>query len=385
MAGWTDLPPELKEKIVLHLDGSSSVRQGEADADSPALQALKALRAVDRELYELTGVVLWQTLQLVNRTFEDLAYWTESIAPRRAHFVRQLIVHPEGPKGVSAEAALPFFIEALKRFPKITYLQLHAPSAFTSQLVDSLPSSLLEQITRLAISAGPSATTRDQRPIPENFLSVSVATQVLQALPNLVSISLVEIKNDDDPIHLISALQSLSSLVSLTTDDFRTFNHPHITAPWRSSLQTIFIGDDISYSRLFPFLAQHASTLIALTLPTFSTSQALPPYLPAPFPNLLSLELWSEPATADLPLLFAASPLQQLEVKIYDGGSESLEPLQAVRRAFEAMKPSLKRVELQVMSGGLDHEGEVVAMDLYREGVRAGVRVLIHGTHPEEA
>lgn len=58
IAGWNDLPTEIKEMVVNMVDDYVDVRSGRAGSGSEELKALLGLSAMDRELHALAAPIL---------------------------------------------------------------------------------------------------------------------------------------------------------------------------------------------------------------------------------------------------------------------------------------------------------------------------------------
>ncbi|ORY72890.1 hypothetical protein BCR35DRAFT_333846 [Leucosporidium creatinivorum] len=317
MAGWNDLPTELKERIVDLIDDEKFVSKGTATTDSTEQQTLVALSGVNRELYELVGPILWRTLKLKSLSLGRLQHFASNIAPRRAGHIQQIEIEGSFNSADDIEKGAALCAEAFSRAPKVQHLYMRTCSAFVSKLLPLLSDSWRQGI------------------------------------------------------HL-SALEYLEMFCVEGFDD------PTLSGEWSGPLIDLELepDDPVALPHLFTMLDRVNSTLRKLETPLLKSSHPFPDP-PLHLPHLRTLKLTLNARTASVVSAFSASPLQSPTVALV---VDTKDVRIAGTKTFEvvkACKETLRNVLVEIKVTGLDLAGERPMTQIYEFCEEEGIEVKI--------
>ncbi|ORY72883.1 hypothetical protein BCR35DRAFT_333839 [Leucosporidium creatinivorum] len=284
MAGWNDLPTELKALIVELIDESGTVRDGTTAPSSEERRALLALSGMERALYALTGPMLWETLMLGTRSLACVQAFGGAVSSERCRLVRTVDCRRDRfdfDRTLQAKIAKAC-VQALKRTPNVKELRLDGPGSVWVKRLPSLPK-LMRKVRTLNLKT-----------VMEGNLSAADTSAILGSFDKLVDISLPSSIDDEDQL-VLSQLQALESLRKLDLGcpmhSGDELHYPILSQPWSGRLTFLSLSMWIDEPTLRSLLHQIGSTLKSFQYANAMDPSSSAPLLPYNLPVLEHLGL----------------------------------------------------------------------------------------------
>ncbi|ORY76563.1 hypothetical protein BCR35DRAFT_332819 [Leucosporidium creatinivorum] len=375
MAKWTDLPTELKTRIVQMSDTRERMLGGPSLGvpDHIDRSSVLALRQTDRELYTLVQPFLWEAIQLTGRTGRSLAgakLFLSTVAPLHASLVREIdFFHLALPEDVTqVEQLATTCAKILSLTTAVKKLSFGEPFSFVKELLPQLTQfSAVLQLTPATLS-NIQHLRIDGNSVTPFFLDLvaAEAAEIFRHFPDLLTLELANLIQRGAPL-LAQRFQSLASLRSIVFDyGLMGFREVEFDPDgWKGALEKVDFGKNNEIGNPFwrSILNQHSETLTELRMPPLSID---PSDQLSPFPTRAVQHLALRSLGDPTPLLraFSSSPILHLAVAVMRMQDNPSTALEGVTEAVLQHRATLRRLSVRLIPPHLDPDGVLAAQEL---------------------